>query len=153
MFVAIAESMSNDPDLAPVGVHPGGKASHPYIAVRTLSPSDGLGVGYRILPSLVRPTDEVFITIPGLQMSTAVSLVEIPLAVRSSHHGVETVIMIPTIESAENVLPPIYLRIEPQVTINIGIDNQVRRLCHHHLVAEHADPKRSNKLGILHEDV
>ena len=122
MFVAIAESMSNNPDLAPVGVHPGGKASHPYIAVRTLSPSDGLGVGYRILPSLVRPTDEVFITIPGLQMSTAVSLVEIPLAVWSSHHGVETVIMIPTIESAENVLPPIYLRIEPQVTINIGID-------------------------------
>ena len=113
MLVTVAEPMADDADLTPVGVHPGREATHPYIAIGALSPSDGLGVGYRILASLVGTPDKILISIPGLQVCSAVSLVEIPLPVWTSHHGVQAVIMIPAIESAEDILPFVDLRIEP----------------------------------------
>ena len=88
MLVTIAEPMADDADLTPVGVHPGREATHPYIAIGALSPSDGLGVGHRIFASLVGPPDKKLVSISGLQVRPAVSLVEIPLPVWTSYHGV-----------------------------------------------------------------
>ena len=113
MLVTIAEAMADDADLTPVRIHPGREATHPYIAIRALSPSNGLGVGHGILASLVGPPDKILVSISGLQMRPAVSLVEIPLPIWTSHHGVQAVIMIPAIESAEYILPFVDLRIEP----------------------------------------
>ena len=145
--------MTDDADLAPVGVHPGRETAYPDITIGALSSSDGLGVDHRILASLVGTPDKILVSIPGLQVRPAVSLVEIPLPVWASHHGVQTVIMIPAIESTEDILPLVDLRVEPQVTIYIGINNQVGRLRHHNLITEYTDPQRSNQLGILHEDM
>ncbi len=153
MLVTVAEPMTDDADFTPVGVHPGCEATHPYIAIGALSPSNCLGVGYRILASLVGPPDKILISIPGLQVCSAVSLVEIPLPVWTSHHGVQAVIMIPAIESAEDILPFVDLRIELQVPVNIGIHNKMGRLRHHNLIAEHTDPQRSNQLRVLYEDM
>lgn len=80
-------------------------------------------------------------------------MIEVPLAIRSADDGVQAVIVIFAIESAEDVFPFVHLRIELQVAIDIGVDDEVRRLGHHDLIAENADAKGSDQFGILHKDV
>ena len=153
MFVAVAEAVSDNADFAAIGVHSGREAAHPHIPIGALSASNGLGVDHRFFAPAVGTADKILIAIPGLQVSPTVALVEIPLPIRSSHDSVQTVIVIPAVESAEDVLPFVYLRVELQVTIDISINNKVGRLRHHDLIAEHADPKGSNQFGILHKNV
>ena len=87
-------------------------------------------------------TNKKLITVIGLELGPAVSLVKVPLAVRSADHGVETMIVISAIKSAESVLALVHLWVELKIAVDIRIDNKVWRLGHHNLIAKHADTKR-----------
>ena len=153
MFVAIAEPVSNDANLGAIGVHFGCEAANPHVAIGALLARDTLRIGHRIFAAIVLASDEKLIAVLGLELGSTVSLIEVPLAIRSTDHGVEAVIVILSIESAESVLAFVHLRIELQVAIDIGVDDEVRRLSHYDLITKHADAKRRDQFGILHENM
>lgn len=73
----------------------------------------------------------------------AVSLIEIPLAVRSAGQRVQRVVVIPAVESAEQHLAGIAIRrIEFQVAIDVGEFQQVRRLGNDDHIVEYRDAQR-----------
>ncbi len=100
MFIAIAESVSNDANLGAVGIHLGSKAADPNVSISALFARDSLGIGWGIFSAIVLASDEKLITVIGLELGPTVSLVEVPLAIGSTHYGVQAVVMIPAIKSA-----------------------------------------------------
>ena len=84
-------------------------------------------------------SNKKLITVIGLELGSAVSLVKVPLAVRSADHGVETMIVISTIKSTQSVLALVHFWVELEIAVDVRVDNKVWRLGHHNLIAKHAN--------------
>ena len=144
MFIAIAKPVPNDANLSAVRIHFGSEATYPDVAIRALFARDSLRIGWGIFSAIVLASNEKLITVIGLELGPAVSLIEVPLTVWTTHYGVQAVVMISAIKSAESVLALVHIRVELQIAVDVGVDDEVRRLSHYDLIAKYADAKRGD---------
>ena len=92
---------------------------------------------------------------PGLvgEHPAVVALVENPLPVRTAGDGVKRVIVVPAVESGQENLLRVAIRLaEFPVAVPIGELEQMGRLGNHHHIIEDADPERCDQLRILPEN-
>ena len=62
-------------------------------------------------------------------------------------------VVVLAIESAESVLTLVDFRVKLQIAVDIGVDDEVRRLSHYDLIAKDADSEWRDQFGVLHEDM
>ena len=79
--------------------------------------------------------------------------VEHPLAVRTDRHRMQRVVVVDALEPGQQHLTFVHRRIEAQITIDVGIDNEVGRLRDDDLVVDDRDAQRSDEPRLLHERV
>ena len=153
MFVAVAETVSDDADLRAVRIHFGSEAADPDMTISAPFAGDGKRISDGVFTAIVLAAYKKFMAVIALKLSTAVTLIEVPLAVWATHYGMKTVVMILSIESGEPILALVDLWVKLEITVDISIDNQVRGLGHNDFVAKDTDAKRSDQFGVLHKDM
>ena len=123
------------------------------MALGALLARSALRIGWWIFSSIVLASNEKLIAVLGLELGPAVSLIEVPLTVRSADHGVQAMVVILAIESAEPVLALIDLRVKLQVTVHIGKSKQVGWLGDINDIVKDGQPQWCNEALLLHKSV
>ena len=62
-------------------------------------------------------------------------------------------VVVDALETGQQHLALVHRRIEPQVAIDVGVDDQVGRLRHHDLVVDDGHAERRDERRLLHERV
>ena len=85
MFVAVAETVSNDADLSPIGIHFGSEAADPDMTISAPFAGDGKRICDGVFTAIVLAAYKKFMAVIALKLSTAVALIEVPLTVWATH--------------------------------------------------------------------
>ena len=154
LFVGVAVVVADDAGVRAVGIHPDGETSDPDISVVAGFPGDGAGV---LIPCaaaalVIAAADaEGFAGLVG-EDSAAVSVVEIPLAVRADGDGVQRVVVLAGVETREEGFALVHGGIEFPVAVRIGVNEEVGRLGDDDLVFKNGDAKRGFEVFLLREN-
>ena len=155
LLVAVAVVVSDDLRVGAVGIHPDGESADVHVpvvagfsgmergVVRELEWADRAGT--------VGPEDAERLPRPIREHSPGVAGVEYPLAIRTERHRVKRVVMVDPLEARQQHLALVHRRIEPQVAIDVGVDDEVGGLRDDHLVVDDRDAERSDQGRFLHE--
>ena len=138
VFVAIPKAMPDDLHILPIGIHLASKATDPDMAVITFLTAEFDIIDEPLSPTTsIRPANLEGLAVLRGKHRPTVSLVEVPLSIWTGNHSMKTMIVILAIETREKILPLIDLRVEPEIPVNVSVDNQMRRLGHYDLIIEH----------------
>ena len=89
----------------------------------------------------------------SVNIAAGVAGVEDPLAVGADRHRVQRVVVVDALEAREQHLALVHGRIEPQVAIDVRVDDEVGRLRDDDLVVDDGDAERRDERRFLHERV
>ena len=86
------------------------------------------------------------------EVGPGIALVEVPLAVGTDGHAVQGVVVLAPVEARQQDLALVDGRIEDAVAVDVGVDEQVRRLRDHDLAVDGGDAQRRGQGRLLRED-
>ena len=144
MLVAVPIIVADDLQVGAIAVHAHGEAANPDVTVIAATTGDVLqhirAAHIEVAAGLV---DEV---------CPHVALVEVPLAVRTEGRAVQAVVVLTSVEAGEQDFLLVDGRVEDAVAVNVGVDDQVRRLGDHNLAINMGHAQGGFQVGILSED-
>ena len=152
-FEAVAVAVAENLETGAVGVETAGEAGGPDEAVVALRADVGAGVEGPLAAALVDVTTgdaEGLARLVGHDRA-AVAGVDVKLAVRTSDHGVERVVMILAAEAREESLLLVDGGVEFAVAIHVGVLRDGRGVRDVDDVVDHGDAERRGPIGILDE--
>ena len=153
LLVGVAVVVANDASVRAIGIHAHGKSSDPDVAVIAFLTSCGAGIripGAAAALVVAGADAEGFAGFVS-ENATAVSVVEIPLAIGTSGDGVQGVVVLTGIETSEQDFFFIDGGIVFAVAIDVGVNDEIGWLGNDHFVVEYGDTERRFKIGILRE--
>ena len=116
--------MTDDAGVRAVAIHADGEAADPDVTIIAPETSDLLGVDSLLgeLAMVVRAADaEGFSRLVG-ELSAGVTLIEIPLAIRTEGRAVQGVVMVAAVEAGQQHLTLVDLGVKDAVAIGVGVD-------------------------------
>ena len=155
LLVAVAVVVADDLRGGAVGIHANRESPHVHVpvvaglpgmlrgVVRILERADGAGP--------IGPEDAERLPRPIREHRAAVARVEHPLAIRADRHRVKRVVVVDAHEAGQEHFARVDCRIEAQVAIDVGIDDEIGRLRDDYLVVDHRHAERGDQPGFLHE--
>ena len=153
LLVGVAVVVTDDASVGAIGIHAHGKSADPDVTVIAFLTSCGAGIripGAAAALVVAGADAEGFAGFVS-ENATAVAVVEVPLAIRTSSHGVQGVVVLTGIETSEQDFFFIDGGIVFAVTIDVGVNDEIGWLGNNHLVVEHGDTEGGFKIGILRE--
>ena len=152
LLVAVAEVVADDVHARTVGIHAGGEAPDPHVAVVALLAGDLRRVPAQLgAPGVVGAADAEGLARTVGEHRPAIAGVPVPLAVRTHGHAVDGVVMALAVEPGQDDLALVHRGIELPVAIDVGVDDHVGRHRYDHLVADHRHAHRGAQGGLLHK--
>ena len=154
LFEAVAVIVADDAGVGAVAVHAHGEATDPDIAVIAAQTGHLLGIHGLLgeLTMVIGAADTEGLAGPVGELRAGVALVEVPLAVGTEGRAVERVVMVAAVEAGEQDFPLVDLGIEDAIAVDVGVDNQVRRLRDDDLAVDVRHAERRDEIVILGED-
>ena len=157
LLVAVAVVRSDDLRVGAVGVHPHREPAHVHVPVVARLAGELRRVvrvleGTDLTRTIGTENPERLAGLVG-EHRAAIAGVEHPLAVGTDRHRVQRVVVVDAHEPGQQHLALVHGRIELQVAVDVGIDDEVRRLRDHYLVVDHRDAERRDQRRLLHEGV
>ena len=138
--VWIACVLENDLGIVSVRIHPHPEAPDVKTPVMTGLPNTG-----RVVTVVGTGVDPA--TVCHCYIRPRVAVVHIPFSARARHDGVQGMVMGSAVESLGNNHLTVDLRIKGVVSVDVGVDMNVRSHRHDDDIIENADPHRFRSVG------
>ncbi len=157
LLVGVAIVVADDLDIRAVRVHPRGEPAHIHVAVVAgLAGIDRrvVGKGERTNRAGPVPTEDPERLAGAIgERGAHVARVEDPLAVRTNSHRVQRVVVVDALEARQQHFANVDTGVEPEVAVDVRVDDQVWRLRDNHLVVDDRHAERCDERRLLDERV